>query len=103
MQPTPPATTARFVELLGQAVFETRDVISAVEYDETGEFEAHVPRYQALLDGLERLLAQVRAGTHRFADGKDLQFMPLARELRRAIPYFSLLETINAGHRAGVD
>lgn len=99
-----PKNVDEYLDLVDQAIYETEELLlcagdegEAYDYD----FSEIVPVFEQLVRELKRLHAEIQAGTHVFADGTDLAFMPLVRHYGSRIPFRSLLEALNAAHRAG--
>ncbi len=101
----PPLTVAEYLDLVDQAIYEVGELIRCAE-DEADpdeyEFTPQLPQFGELERGLKQLHAEAAAGTHVFANGADLPFMPLVRKLGDRLPFRTLIETINAAHKTGV-
>lgn len=98
-----PKTPAQYLELVDQAIFEVEDLVRCAE-DEEGdivEFASQMPVYQELLTELKTLRAAVAAGAHVFGVKQDLPFMPLVRQWRSRIPFYTLLGSLNTTHKEG--
>ncbi|HEC11982.1 MAG TPA: hypothetical protein ENI80_01825 [Acidiferrobacteraceae bacterium] len=98
-----PKTVNAFVDLIEQAIFEVKDLLSSIEYDELREYDEFVPAYQTLIEQLAQLKRAVTEGGHLFADGTDLAFYELAKQNRRSMPYYTMFEALNVAHHAGVE
>lgn len=98
-----PKTIDAFVYLIDQTLFEVKDLLSSIEYDELREYDQFVPAYQTLMEQLAQLKKTVTDGSHPFADGADLAFYELAKQNRRSMPYYAMFEALNVAHHAGVE
>ena len=98
-----PKTPAQYLELVDQAIFEVEDLLRCAEDEEGGivEFASQMPVYQELLAELKALRAAVAAGQHAFGVKQDLPFMPLVRQWRSRIPFYTLLGSLNTAHKEG--
>lgn len=96
-----PTNKDEFLDLLDQAIFETRDMLSAIESE--GE-ECELGDYVGVFEALETLLvglhADVRDNRHAF-DGQPLPYMDLLTRFRSRIPFADVLETLNKVQRNG--
>lgn len=96
-----PANQDEFLDLLDQAIFEVRDMLSAIETE--GE-EFDLGPYTGVFESLEAILIalhdDIRAGRHRFGAGA-LAYADLLERYRAHIPFADVLETLNAVQRRG--
>jgi len=98
-----PQTPQEYLDLIEQAMFEVEDLLRCAEEEGDGvqEFAAQIPGYHQLAAALKRLHTEVADGSHVYAEGEDLAIMPVVRQWKNRIPFYGLLETLNAGHRSG--
>jgi hypothetical protein len=98
-----PKTTEDYLELVDQAIFEVEDLIRCAEEEDDAivEFASQLSVYQELVQALQKLRADVVAGTHPFGNHQDLPFMPLVRQWRSRIPFHVLLGALNTAHKEG--
>ncbi len=99
-----PKNTDEYLDLLDQAIYDAEELLmcagdegEAYDYD----FSEIVPVIEQLVRELKKLHAEVKAGTHAFANDTDLAFMPLVRHYGSRIPFRTLLEALNTAHKAG--
>ncbi len=96
-----PGNADEFLDLLDQAIFETRDMLSVIESE--GE-ECELGEYRGLFETLERMLVTLHGdileGRHRF-DGEPLAYADLLAKFRARIPFADVLETLNQVQRNG--
>ena len=94
-----PTNPDEFLDLRGQAIFETGDLIaSAHEEEEDADFSAYLPIYERRYTQLQALHDAVREGRHEFATGSDLACMPLARKWKSRISFADIREVLNGAH-----
>lgn len=96
-----PSDKEEFLDLLDQAIFETRDMLSIIESEgeecELGEYEG---MFLALEKTLVALHAEIRDGRHQFG-GPPLAYADLLVRFRAHIPFSDVLETLNQAQRSG--
>ncbi|MDH3640035.1 MAG: hypothetical protein OES09_16460 [Gammaproteobacteria bacterium] len=97
-----PQTEAEFLDLVGQAIFETEELVVCVTEDLDDETADLSATFAGLAHGLRTLEQDVRRATHCFANGRDLRVMGLAHTYRHVIPFYGLLDALNRAHRQGV-
>jgi hypothetical protein len=99
-----PRTRQEYLDLADQLVDEMEDLLRcADDEDETeSEFSSQIPLYRDLLAAIRSHRAAVAAGSHAFADGRDLPFFAEARQRRAFIPFFVMIEALNGAHKAGL-
>ena len=98
-----PKTRDEYLDLVDQAILEVDELLLCAE-DEGGEddeFSSLSPLYEQLIRDLKKLHTGIFDGSHTFADGSDMSFMPLVRKWKRRIPFSNLLETLNSVHKTG--
>lgn len=97
-----PATREAYIELVRQAIIDTEELRSAVEYDE--EFMGGAEAIAATLEnGLKALYASLSDGSYQHADA-DLGFMEIVNTAPEVwLPFKPLLRLINQTHRLGLD
>ncbi|NOZ11279.1 MAG: hypothetical protein GXP09_09615 [Gammaproteobacteria bacterium] len=98
-----PKTVDAFVDLIEQTIFEVKDLMSSIEYDELREYDEFMPAYKTLIEQLLQFKKEVTEGSHSFANGTDLAFYELAKQNRRSMPYYMMFEALNKAHHAGVE
>jgi hypothetical protein len=98
-----PKTPAEYLELVDQAIFEVEDLVRCAEEEDDGivEFASQLPVYRELAEELQKLRAEVAAGTHVFGGKQDLPFMSVVRQWRSRIPFYTLLGSLNTAHKEG--
>ena len=97
-----PKSTAEFITLVDDALFEVADPREAGGYDE--ENPDVDPRLIAGIEEDLRALKEQLAGGDYQCGGGNLPFMaPVARQPIHALPFKGLLEIINASHRHGLE
>ncbi|MHB1566613.1 MAG: hypothetical protein ACYCXG_07855 [Acidiferrobacter sp.] len=96
-----PTNQDEFLDLLDQAIFEVRDMLSAIETE--GE-EFDLGPYTGVFESFEKILMtlhdDIRSGRHRFGEG-DLAYADLLERYRARIPFADVLETLNSVQRQG--
>ncbi|MHB8253251.1 MAG: hypothetical protein ACYDEV_06020 [Acidiferrobacter sp.] len=96
-----PTNQDEFLDLLDQAIFETRDMLSVIESE--GE-ECELGEYIGVFESLEKTLvalhADVRGGRHAF-DGTALAYADTLARFRARIPFADILETLNQVQKSG--
>ena len=96
-----PATQEEFLDLLDQAIFETRDMLSVIESEgEDCELGEHIGVFEALEKMLVGLHGEICAGRHAFG-GAPLPFADLLARFRARIPFADVLETLNQVQKGG--
>jgi len=96
-----PKNLDEFLDLLDQAIFETRDMLSAIESEgEDGELGEHVGLFQTLETMLTTLHSDIGRGHHVFG-GDSLAYSELLTRFRSSIPFTDILETLNQVQRSG--
>ncbi len=97
-----PANQEDFLDLLDQAIFETRDMLSAIESEgEDCELGEYVGVFEALEQILVGLHGEICAGRHVF-DGAPLPYTDLLTRFRTRIPFADILETLNQVQKGGL-
>ncbi len=90
-----------FLDLLDEALFETRDMLSAIESGgEECELVHSIGVFEALENILVGLYADVRDHRHAVG-GRPLSYMDLVTRFRSRIPFADVLETLNKVKRNG--
>ncbi|MDA8389570.1 MAG: hypothetical protein M0Z76_02375 [Gammaproteobacteria bacterium] len=96
-----PTNPDEFLDLLDQAIFETRDMLSAIETE--GE-EFDLGPYVGVFEALERILVglfeEIQGGRHVFGEG-SLGFTEIVERYRRQIPFADVLDMLNTVQRDG--
>ncbi len=96
-----PANPDEFLDLLDQAIFETRDMLSAIEVEgEEFDLGPYVGVFEALEQVLVALFEEIQGGRHTFGEG-SLGFTDILERYRRQIPFADLLDVLNAVQRRG--
>ncbi|HUW97457.1 MAG TPA: hypothetical protein VMV40_01255 [Acidiferrobacter sp.] len=96
-----PTNKDEFLDLLDQAIFETRDMLSVIESEgEECELGDHVEIFLALEQMLAALHADVQNGRHAF-DGKALSYAALLARFRSRIPFADILDTLSLVQKGG--
>ena len=98
-------STAEYVEMVKQALFEVDDLRACLEWDygdDRLQLARSVPYLEPLDDAVRALHAPMAAGSYRFATG-ELPFMEILRAYPDQIPFSHLLAQINATHCQGLD
>jgi hypothetical protein len=99
-----PRNRDEFLDIVDQTIFEVDDLVaSAADEGDEDDLGQYVPVYQQIATRLRVLRQDVLDGRHRFADGTDLEVLTFSARWKAHIPVFSLLETLNAAHRRGVE
>ncbi|MHB1671016.1 MAG: hypothetical protein ACYCVM_03035 [Acidiferrobacter sp.] len=97
-----PANQEEFLDLLDQAIFETRDMLSAIESE--GE-DCELGEYAGVFETLEKMLVglhgEICAGRHVFG-GAQLAYADLLARFRARIPFADILETLNQVQKGGL-
>ncbi len=99
-----PKTLQEYIDFVDQAVFEVSDLLACADDEGDGDYQLSQlrPIYEQLETELKKLQADITSGQHSGPGaGSDLLFMPLAVRLKRAIPFYDLLEVLNNVHRNG--
>jgi len=96
-----PTNKDEFLDLLDQAIFETRDMLSVIESE--GE-ECELGEYVGVFETLEKMLvtlhADVQEGRHPF-DGKALAYADVLTRFRPQIPFADILDTLSQVQKGG--
>ncbi|WP_297390344.1 hypothetical protein [Acidiferrobacter sp.] len=97
-----PVNQEEFLDLLDQAIFETRDMLSVIE-SEGEDFE--LGENAGVFEALERILvalhAEICAGRHTFG-GSPLAYAELLARFRSRIPFADILEVLNTAQKGGL-
>ncbi|AWP23355.1 hypothetical protein C4901_08420 [Acidiferrobacter sp. SPIII_3] len=96
-----PVNQEEFLDLLDQAIFETRDMLSMIE-SEGEDFE--LGENAGVFEVLERMLValhtEICAGHHAFG-GSALAYTDLLARFRSRIPFADVLEMLNTVQKDG--
>ncbi|WP_298134781.1 hypothetical protein [Acidiferrobacter sp.] len=96
-----PVNQEEFLDLLDQAIFETRDMLSVIESE--GE-ECELAENAGIFEALEKMLVdlhvEVCAGRHTFG-GSSLAYADLLARFRSRIPFADVLEMLNTVQKGG--
>ena len=96
-----PINQEEFLDLLYQAIFETRDMLSVIESEgEDGELGEHAGVFEVLERMLVELHAEICAGHHTFG-GSALAYTELLARFRSRIPFADVLEMLNTVQKGG--
>ena len=96
-----PTNQEEFLDLLDQAIFETRDMLSVIESEgEDFEFGENAGVFEALERMLVALHAEICAGRHAFG-GPPLAYAELLARFRSRIPFADVLEMLNGVQKGG--
>ncbi len=97
-----PGNRDEFLDLLDQAIFETRDMLSVIESE--GE-ECELGEYVGVFEALEKMLlalhADILGGRHAF-DGAPLAYSELVARFRARIPFVDVLDMLNQVQKGGL-
>lgn len=97
-----PATPAEFLSLVDETIFEAEELIACADDEgDVLEFGNRLTEYREIAAALTRLRAGIQSGDYEIANGKDLEFMAVARPHKVMIPFYGLLETLNLAHKKG--
>lgn len=99
-----PRSRQEYLDLVDELTYEMDDLLRCAEDEDDvePEFSAKMPLYRDLMAAIRNHRADVAAGRHRFADGKDLPFFAEARQHHAYIPFFIMIEALNGAHKAGL-
>ena len=96
-----PINQEEFLDLLDQAIFETRDMLSMIESEgEDGELGENAGVFEVLEGMLVELHDEICAGRHTFG-GSSLAYADLLVRFRSRIPFADVLEMLNAVQKSG--
>lgn len=96
-----PTNPDEFLDLLDQALFETRDMLSVIESEgEDSELGGYLGLFETLEGMLVALHAEVCARRHEFG-GSELAYTELARRFRGQIPFADILDMLNQVQKDG--
>lgn len=99
-----PKTWDEYLDLVHQAVYEVDELKACTDDDAWDMEDGEV--YAQFIDPLDaqlrNLFDDMTSGRYEFQHDTDLPFMVLVQRFGRAIPFRTLLETINRTHRKGV-
>ncbi len=84
-----------------QAIFEFEELSVCVQEDLDDELYDYASTFQAMAQKLRPLLDELNDRVE-YADQQGLAIMPQVMQLRTIIPFFSLIEAIDAACRQGV-
>ncbi|MBT9613970.1 MAG: hypothetical protein IV108_11975 [Burkholderiales bacterium] len=98
-----PKTWDEYLDLVHQAVYEIDEMRACIDED-AGDEDAEI--YIQFIDPLDaqlrKLFDDMTSDRYEFQHDTDLPFMAIVKRYGRAIPFRTLLETINRTHRKGV-
>ena len=94
---------AEFLNLLDEAIFDVADYIVCVQEDMEDELDDLTTSLEQILAYLKQLRKNVRAESHTFKNGANLDYMPLIRKLRHVLPFYALLDGLNNSHHRGIE
>jgi len=97
-----PSTQQAYIELVKQALIDTEELRSSIEYDE--EFMGGAMGLaEKLENNLKSLYASLSDDSYQFAD-EDLDFMDVVNKAPDVwVPFKPLLRLINLTHRQGLE
>lgn len=97
-----PTTVDEYLDFLDQAIFEANDLLASAEDEgEMDDLSQYRGVYERLAAELQALHEAVRGGRHHFGVKEDLPFMALARNWKKQLPMYDLLEVLNSVHKRG--
>jgi hypothetical protein len=99
MQPL--KSVSELTNAIDQAVFEFEELSICVEEDLEDELYDYAEEFRNMAKSLQSLQNRLE-GESDFSDVRGLDFMQRARQLRPIIPFFSLVELVDAACRNGV-
>lgn len=100
-----PVNLDEYLDLVDQAIYEVDEIIACAG-DEDGfdsvNFTELLPVYEALGIELKKLYSAIKNGEHEFANGKNLDYMPLVEVWKQRIPFADILGILNDTHMKGI-
>lgn len=90
-----------YLAQIDDVVFDLEEMVACSTEDEGEELAGVAPHCQEIADCLKSVRHEIAAGTRLLGSDRDLECMPLIRELRRALPFYPLLDAINTTYMKG--
>ena len=94
---------ADYLAQIDDVIFDLEELVACADEDEGEELAEFAPRSLEIADCLKALRDGIAAGGTELGGGEEMPCMPLAREIRRALPFYPLLEAINRTFRHGLE